>query len=89
MTVTTALIRANGHMTTRTAQPVMGSSTNYVTTFMISSFGRSDSGLYICSATVSLTSTNAYISGSSTVTHSIRVTNGNYKAYYCMYPTKK
>ena len=74
VTVNTVWTDQDGHTTTRTAQPVMGSS---VTTFMISSFGRSDFGLYVCSATVSLTSSYAYISDSSTVTRSIRVTNGN------------
>ena len=65
-----------------TAQPVMGSSTNYVATYMISSFGRSNSGLYICSATVRLTSTNAYISDSSTVSHTVRVTTGKLRLLY-------
>ena len=76
VTVNTVLANPAGFMTTSTAQPVMGSSTNYVTTFMISSFRRSDSGLYTCGTTVRLTSTNAYISDSNTVIHSIRVTTG-------------
>ena len=78
VTVNTVLTNADtGFPTTRTAQVVMGSLTNYVTTFMISSFRtRSDSGLYTCGTTVRLTSTNAYISDSNTVIHSIRVTTG-------------
>ena len=66
VTVNTALITFEGLITTSTPQPVMGSSTNnYTTTDVISPFRRSDSGLYSCSATVSLTS-NAYVSDSST-----------------------
>ena len=77
VTVNTVLTTDEGFMRTSTAQPVMGSSTNYASTFVISSFGRSNSGNYICSATISLTS-NAYISDSmrSTVSHTIRVTTG-------------
>ena len=75
VTVNTVVTTPSGFMRASTAQPVMGTSTNYTSTFMISSFGRSDSGLYICSATASLPS-NAYISDSSTATHSIRVTTG-------------
>ena len=74
VTVSTVLTTPDGFTRTSTAQPVMGSSTNYTSTFLISSFGRSDSGLYDCRATVSLTSANAYISDSSTVTHQVRVT---------------
>ena len=72
--VNTVLTPFHGFTTTGTAQPVMGSSTNYASTFIISSFGRSDSGLYVCGA--SLRSTNAYISDSSTASHSVRVTTG-------------
>ena len=46
----------------------------FATLSMISSFGRSNSGIYTCRAAI--TSTNAYISDSSTVSHSIRVTTG-------------
>ena len=73
VTVTTVLNPPDGITTTSTAQPVMGSLTSYAATYMINPFRRSDSGLYSCSATVSLSSTN-----SSTRTHSvlIRVTTG-------------
>ena len=76
VTVNTALTRPTGFTIPSTTQPVMGSSTNYTTTSVINSFGRSDSGTYFCAATISLTSTNAYISDSSTATHSVRVTTG-------------
>ena len=75
VTVNTVLTTDEGFTHTSTAQPVMGSSTNYTTTFIINSFGRSNSGLYICSATISLPS-NAYISDSSAASHSLRVTTG-------------
>ena len=48
-----------GFTTTKTAQQVMGSITNYTTMFTIGSFGRSDSGVYYCRATVMIMSTNA------------------------------
>ena len=74
--VNTALTTPDGFTRTSTAQPVMGSNTSYTSTFLISSFGRTDSGIYVCGATVDLASTNAYISGSSTAHHSFRVTTG-------------
>ena len=76
VTVNTALTDPDGFRTTSTAQPVMGSTTNYATTFTISSFGRSNSGLYTCRAHLASMPTNTYISDSNTVSHSIRVTTG-------------
>ena len=76
VTVNTALNNPDGFPTASTAQPVMGGSTNYVTTTTISSFRRSNSGTYTCAATVRLTSTNTYISDSNTVAHIVRVTTG-------------
>ena len=75
VTVTTVWTTDDGFTTTTTAQPVMGSSTNYATTAMISSFGRSNSGLYACGTTISSPS-NVYLSDSSIAPHSIRVTTG-------------
>jgi hypothetical protein len=75
VTVNTVLTTDTGLMNTSTAQSVMGSLINYATEFVISSFRRSESGVFICGATVSLPS-NAHISDSSTVSHSIRVTTG-------------
>ena len=75
VTVNTILTTDEGFSNTRTAQLVMGSLTNYAATFMIFSFGRSNSGLYACGATISSPS-NVYLSDSSTVPHSIRVTTG-------------
>ena len=76
VTVNTALTTPDGFMIASTTQPVMGGITSYATTGMISSFRRSDSGIYSCSATVRLTYANVYISDSSAVSHSIRVTTG-------------
>ena len=75
VTVITALTSSEGLATTSTAQPVVGSLTSYVATYMISSFRRSDSGLYSCGASVRSTS-NAYVSDSNTVSHSVRLTTG-------------
>ena len=76
MTVNTVLTTPTGLNHTRNAQPDRGSNTNHASTFPISSFGRSDSGIYVCRATVNLASINAYISDSSTVQHSVRITTG-------------
>ena len=62
VTVNTVLTTPDGFSDTSTAQPVMGSSTNYYTTAMINSFGRSDSGLYNCGASLASMPTNVYIS---------------------------
>ena len=76
VTVNTVLTTDAGFLRTSIAQPVMGSITNYATEFVISSFGRTESGIYTCGATVRVTSTNSYVSDSSTVHHSVRVTTG-------------
>ena len=76
VTVNTVLTNPDGFMNTSTAQTVMGSNTNYATTFMISSFRRSNSGLYACGAHLASMPTNAYISDSNIVSHSVRVTTG-------------
>ena len=48
--VTTEWTGPDGFMTTNTAQPLMGSTTNYTSVAMISSFGRNQSGNYTCKA---------------------------------------
>ena len=52
----------------------MGSTTTYTSTAMVSSFGRDQSGVYICTATVS--STSSYIMNSMASSSTIRVTVG-------------
>ena len=85
VTVNTALTNSAGFRTSSTAQPVMGSSTNYATTDTISSFGRSNSGLYTCGAHLTSMPTNAYITNSNTVPDSIIVTTGEmFTAIVCM-----
>ena len=54
--VTTMWTGPAGFMTTNTAQPVVGSTTNYTSTVVVDSFGRNESGIYSCSATASTTS---------------------------------
>ena len=63
VTVSTVWTGPDGFMTANVAQPVMGSTTTYNSTAMVSSFGRDQSGVYTCTATVS--STSQYLTGSS------------------------
>ena len=62
-----------GFMTTNTAQPVMGSTTTYISTAIVNSLGRDQSGDYTCTATVSSMSSNVM------ATSSIRVIIGKHK----------
>ena len=45
------------------AQPVMGSNTSYISTAMVSSFGRVQSGNYRCIAVVMLSHWSQFVSG--------------------------
>ena len=78
VTVNTALTTPDGFTTHSIAQPMMIRSTirYYTTIAMISSFRRSDSGLYACGVHLTTTPANAYISYSNTVPDAIRVTTG-------------
>ena len=79
VTVNTVLTTPDGFTTHSIAQPVMmGSIIRYYATIeMISSFRRSNSGLYACGAHISSTPTNTYLSDSTTVSGNIvRVTTG-------------
>ena len=61
MTVTTVVTGPAGYIT-NTSQPVMGGTTTYTSTFIISSLGRNvQSRNYTCVATLCSTQTNAYI----------------------------
>ena len=62
VTVNTVWTGPAGFVRTTTAQPVMGSTTTYTSTAMVSSFGRDQSGVYTCTATVN--STSSFIDGS-------------------------
>ena len=63
VTLNTVWTGPDGFMTTNTAQPVVGSTTTYTSTAVVSSFGRDQSGNYTCSATV--TSNSQYLTDSS------------------------
>ena len=76
VTVTTMWTGPAGFMTTNTAQPVMGSTTNYTSTAMVSSFGRDQSGEYSCRAIVRSTSLNTFLTDSAGLTGTARVTVG-------------
>ena len=79
VTVTTVWTGPAGFMTTTTAQPVMGSTTTYTSTAMVSSLGRDQSGDYTCVATVN--STSSFIH-SSMKSASTRVTVGKIACFY-------
>ena len=63
VTVSTLWTGPDGFMTTNTAQPVMGSTTTYTSTAIVSSFRRDQSGVYTCTATIS--STSSFLSSNS------------------------
>ena len=70
-----------GFMATSSAHPVMGSTTTYVSTVMISSFGREHSGVYNCTATVNSLTASPYLINSTDQAF-IRVSVGEV-AYAC------
>ena len=72
VTVITEWTGPAGFMTTNTAQPV---SVGYTSTVIISPFGRNNSGIYTCRATVSSTSLNQFVRDS-VKSSSARVTVG-------------
>ena len=76
VTVPTVWSGPAGFRTTITAQPVMGSNTTYTSTAMVSSFGREQSGLYICTAEVTSSQTSQYITDSAPVAGVAQVTVG-------------
>ena len=63
VTVNTVWTGPDGFMTTNTSQPVMGSTTTYTSTMIVTSFGRNQSGIYTCNAIV--TSNSQYLTDSS------------------------
>ena len=74
MTVNIQLSDPAGRTLTATTPSVSGSTYSSMAT--ISSFGRDQSGLYNCSATVSLSPPNSFLSGSSLRSGTLRVTTG-------------
>ena len=81
VTVNTVWTGPAGFMTTNTAQPVMGSTTTYTSTAMVSLFGRNQTGKYTCTATVS--STSSFLTGSGSQYGIARVTVGKVISYTC------
>ena len=55
VTVTTVWTGPDGFMTINAAQPVVGSTTTYTSTAMVSSFRRHRSGVHTCTAIVGST----------------------------------
>ena len=74
VTVNIELSDPAGNPLTATAPSVSGSTYSSMAT--ISSFGRDQSGLYTCSATVSPLPPNSFLSGSSSQSQTLRVTTG-------------
>ena len=62
--------------TINSSQPALASSTTYTSRVVVSSFGRNESGNYTCTASLSSSSANLYLSNSSAISDTIRVTTG-------------
>ena len=65
----------------------MGSTTTYTSTAMVSSFGRDQSGVYTCTATVS--SASSFITDSGSQSGTAIVTVGKDDSLYVHYTTQK
>ena len=74
VTVNIELSDPAGNPLTATAPSVSGSTYSSMAT--ISSFGRNDSGLYTCSAAVSPSPSNSFLSDSSSRSETLRITIG-------------
>ena len=74
VTVNTVWTGPDRFMTTNTAQSTMGNATTYTSTVMVNSFGRDQSGVYSCTATVSPLS--SFLTGSGPQSGTARVTVG-------------
>ena len=73
LTVNTEWTGPNGFSENGMAQR-MGSTSNYTSTAMVSSFGRDQSGNYTCTATVS--STSSFLTTCNSLSETLRVTVG-------------
>ena len=74
VTVITEWTGPAGFVVNITAQPVEGSTTNYTSRAVIGSFGRNESGVYTCKATV--TSTFPFLRDSASSSGTSRITVG-------------
>jgi hypothetical protein len=81
VTVYTVWSGPDGFRATNTAQPVIGSTTTYTSTVAVSSFGREQSGAYVCNATAR--SLSSLISDSDLQTGATTITTGT--QYCCNY----
>ena len=79
--VNTVWTGPDGFMTTNTAPHVMGSTTTYTSTAMVSSIGREQSGQYTCIAQVTSLHNSQYTTDSATTYGATGVTTGK---MYCM-----
>ena len=78
----------NGGLATNTSQLVMRDTTVYTLTDMVSSFGRTQSGLYLCRATLHSALNNTYIGSSQYFRISVaEVTAGEIILFYNYYST--
>ena len=77
--VTTMWAGPAGFKTTNTAQPVMGTTVNYTSTAVVSSFGRNESGVYTCTATA--TTTSPFLRDSTSNNGTARITVGKAISY--------
>ena len=62
--------------TVNASQPVLGSFTTYTSVAVVSSFGRNESGIYTCTASLSSLPTNLYLNNGSTMSELIHITTG-------------
>ena len=83
VTVNTVWTGPDGFMTTNTAQPVMGSTTTYTSTAMVSSFGRDQSGDYTCTATVRPNPTSTYLTGSGVLSNTTFIVARKFQFLMC------
>ena len=81
LTVTTMLSRTDPAGTPLTTTTPSMSGSTYTSTAMVSSFGRDQSGVYTCTATVSSTSSTSFLTDSSG-SDTARVTVGEYCTNY-------
>ena len=80
LTVNTVWTGPAGYITTKTAQSVMGSTTTYTSTAMVSSFGREQSGNYTCTV-------SPFVMGMKEMSGTAYISTGN--IMYCIhYPNK-
>ena len=78
VTVITEWTGPAGFVANTTAQPVEDSTTNYTSTAVVGSFGRNESGVYTCTATI--TTTSPFLRDSASSSGTARITVG--KATY-------